>query len=87
MLYRLDALLLRMRLAGTRLIRDAKHLKRDERGLSGAVVAILLILIAVLVVVAMWNSLSAQPRAARNPARGHQARQHYVDAAEHHLPD
>ena len=57
MLYRLDALLLRMRLAGTRLIRDAKHLKRDERGLSGAVVAILLILIAVLVVVAMWNSL------------------------------
>jgi Flp pilus assembly pilin Flp len=34
-----------------------KELKRDERGLSGVVVAILLILIAVLTVVIIWGFL------------------------------
>ena len=42
-------------LAVTGLFRD---LKRDERGLSGVVVAILLILIAVLLVVIIWGFLS-----------------------------
>ena len=37
------------------LIRD---LKNDERGLSGVVVAILLILIAVLAIVLIWGFLS-----------------------------
>lgn len=34
------------------------ELKNDERGLSGVVVAVLLILVAVLAVVALWGSLS-----------------------------
>lgn len=34
------------------------ELKRDERGLSGVVVAILLILVAVLAVVMIWSFLS-----------------------------
>ena len=38
-------------------IRCAKSLKNDERGLSGVVVAILLILIAVLAVVLIWGFL------------------------------
>jgi len=42
-------------LAITGLIRD---IKRDERGLSGVVVAILLILIAVLAIVLIWGFLS-----------------------------
>ena len=42
-------------LAGAGLVRD---LRRDERGLSGIVVAVLLILIAVLAVVALWGSMS-----------------------------
>ena len=42
-------------LAITGLVRD---LKRDERGLSGVVVAILLILIAVLAIVLIWGFLS-----------------------------
>ncbi len=33
-------------------------LKNDERGLSGVVVAVLLILIAVLAIVMLWGSLS-----------------------------
>lgn len=33
-------------------------LKKDERGLSGVVVAVLLILVAVLAVVAIWGFLS-----------------------------
>jgi len=39
----------------TGLIRD---FKKDERGLSGVVVAILLILIAVLAIVLIWGFLS-----------------------------
>jgi Flp pilus assembly pilin Flp len=35
-----------------------REFKRDERGLSGVVVAILLILIAVLAVVIIWGFLS-----------------------------
>ena len=35
-----------------------KELKRDDRGLSGVVVAILLILIAVLAIVLIWGFLS-----------------------------
>ena len=34
-----------------------QNLKRDERGLSGVVVAVLLILVAVLAVVLLWNFL------------------------------
>lgn len=35
-----------------------QDLKEDERGLSGVVVAVLLILVAVLAVVAIWGFLS-----------------------------
>lgn len=35
----------------------AKELKSDERGLSGVVVAVLLILVAVLAVVLLWGLL------------------------------
>jgi flagellin-like protein len=34
------------------------HFRKDERGLSGVVVAILLILVAVLAVVLIWGFLS-----------------------------
>ncbi|MCL2125168.1 MAG: hypothetical protein FWH33_04175 [Oscillospiraceae bacterium] len=34
-------------------------LKKDERGLSGIVVAVMLILIAVLLIVMFWGSLSS----------------------------
>ena len=44
-----------MYLAITRL---AKDIRKDERGLSGVVVAILLILIAVLAIVMIWGFLS-----------------------------
>ena len=36
----------------------AEDLKNDERGLSGVVVAVLLILVAVLAVVMLWGFLS-----------------------------
>ena len=36
----------------------ARSLKKDERGLSGVVVAILLILVAVLAIVLIWGFLS-----------------------------
>jgi len=36
----------------------AQSLKKDEQGLSGVVVAILLILVAVLAIVIIWGSLS-----------------------------
>jgi len=36
----------------------ARTLKNDERGLSGVVVAILLILVAVLAIVMIWGFLS-----------------------------
>ena len=42
-------------LAVTGLVRE---LKNDERGLSGVVVAVLLILVAVLAVVLIWGFLS-----------------------------
>ena len=35
-----------------------KTLKDDERGLSGVVVAVLLVLVAVLAIVAIWGGLS-----------------------------
>lgn len=35
-----------------------QELKNDERGLSGVVVAVLLILVAVLAVVMLWDNLS-----------------------------
>ena len=38
-------------------IRLARSLKEDERGLSGIVVAVLLILVAVLAVVLLWDLL------------------------------
>lgn len=37
-----------------------KNLKNDERGLSGVVVAVLLILVAVLAIAAIWAALSGQ---------------------------
>lgn len=37
---------------------SARDLKKDERGLSGVVVAILLILVAVLAIVLIWGFLS-----------------------------
>ena len=36
---------------------STRGLKRDERGLSGVVVAVMLILIAVLLIVMLWGSL------------------------------
>ena len=36
----------------------ARRLRKDERGLSGVVVAILLILVAVLAIVLIWGFLS-----------------------------
>lgn len=44
--------------AYTRAASFVQDLKNDERGLSGVVVAVLLILIAVLAIVALWGSLS-----------------------------
>lgn len=38
----------------------AQDLKEDERGLSGVVVAVLLILVAVLAIAAIWGALSGQ---------------------------
>lgn len=37
---------------------ELRELKEDQRGLSGVVVAVLLILVAVLAVVMLWSSLS-----------------------------
>ena len=55
MLKKMDALLLRARLTTAGFV---KELKKDERGLSGVVVAVLLILVAVLAVVMIWGFLS-----------------------------
>ena len=55
MLRRISAFPLAIQLAFTGFIRE---LRRDERGLSGVVVAILLILIAVLAIVLIWGFLS-----------------------------
>lgn len=53
------ALYTQMLLLGMTLKEDLRSLKDDERGLSGIVVAVLLILVAVLAVVFLWDSLSA----------------------------
>lgn len=45
----------RIKNGGARL---ASELKEDERGLSGVVVAVMLIVIAVLLIIALWGSLS-----------------------------
>lgn len=55
MLKKLSMLPVTIYLALTGFIQD---LKDDERGLSGVVVAVLLILVAVLAVVAIWGFLS-----------------------------
>lgn len=55
MMQRINALSVAAYLAVTDFFRD---LKDDERGLSGVVVAVLLILVAVLAVVMIWGGLS-----------------------------
>lgn len=55
MLKKISMLPVTMYLALTGLMHD---LKEDERGLSGVVVAVLLILVAVLAVVMIWGFLS-----------------------------
>lgn len=55
MLKKISMLPVTMYLALTGLVHD---LKEDERGLSGVVVAVLLILVAVLAVVMIWGFLS-----------------------------
>lgn len=47
-----------MLILGMVLKEDMRSLKDDERGLSGVVVAVLLILVAVLAVVFLWDNLS-----------------------------
>ena len=54
MMKSISAIPLAMYLAFTGFFRD---IKRDERGLSGVVVAILLILVAVLAIVLIWGFL------------------------------
>ena len=46
------------RKAADRISEIVRTLKNDERGLSGVVVAILLILVAVLAIVLIWGFLS-----------------------------
>ena len=55
MMNKLNAMSIKAYLAVTNFFSD---LKKDERGLSGVVVAVLLILIAVLAIVMLWGSLS-----------------------------
>ena len=55
MLQKISALPMMAYLAFTGLLHD---LKNDERGLSGVVVAVLLILVAVLAVALIWGLLS-----------------------------
>ena len=55
MMKRISAMPLAVYLAVTGFLRD---LKKDELGLSGVVVAILLILVAVLAIVLIWLFLS-----------------------------
>ena len=55
MIRKISTLPLSVYIAATGFIRD---LKKDERGLSGVVVAILLILVAVLAIVLIWGFLS-----------------------------
>lgn len=62
MLKKLNALSVRAYVKGSAFLSDlrngGKRFLDDERGLSGVVVAVLLILIAVLLIAAMWGSLS-----------------------------
>ena len=62
MLKKLNALSVRAYVKGSAFLSDLRNGGRrfldDERGLSGVVVAVLLILIAVLLIAAMWGSLS-----------------------------
>ena len=46
------------RKAADKIVDIVRTLKNDERGLSGVVVAILLILVAVLAIVLIWGFLS-----------------------------
>jgi len=46
------------RIAADKIAEIVRALKNDERGLSGVVVAILLILVAVLAIVLIWGFLS-----------------------------
>lgn len=46
-----------MLMLGMTLKEDLRSLKDDERGLSGIVVAVLLILVAVLAVIMLWGQL------------------------------
>ena len=54
MLKKLNALSVAAYLRGKSFFED---LKKDERGLSGVVVAVLLILVAVLAIVLLWDNL------------------------------
>lgn len=59
MLSRLNSLTLAMYLSVTGFVKNlGEDLKNDERGLSGVVVAVLLILVAVLAVTMIWGFLS-----------------------------
>ncbi len=59
MLSRLSSLTIAMYLSVTGFVRDlGADLKNDERGLSGVVVAVLLILVAVLAVTMIWGLMS-----------------------------
>ena len=51
------ALYAQLRLRGKPLKEALRSLKDDERGLSGIVVAVLLILVAVLAVILLWGQL------------------------------
>lgn len=51
------ALYAQMFILGMTLKEELRSLKDDERGLSGIVVAVLLILVAVLAVVLLWGQL------------------------------
>ena len=55
MLKKISAIPMAMYLAFTGFV---QNIRKDERGLSGVVVAILLILIAVLAIVLIWGFLS-----------------------------
>ena len=57
MMQKISAFILMAHLAFTGFI---ENLKKDERGLSGVVVTVLLILVAVLAVILVWGLLGQQ---------------------------
>ena len=57
---RISAFPLLAYIAVTGFFHDLKDLKKDERGLSGVVTAVLLILVAVIGVVFLWKGLGDQ---------------------------